>query len=817
MLQDLRFAIRLLRRNPSFAAAAVLTIALGVGLNGAVFALVRSVLLRPLPFRDPDRVVLLWANSPTQPGATIDRSDMPQTGGDFLDWRAYGRSFDGIAGVMPWTQSVEPQFDFISSDRTERLRGAFATPDLFRVLGVRAALGRVFSADDGDPALLQEAVISDGLWRRSFGADPAVVGRTIHVLGGRPRVPIDFTIVGVLPNDFRYSYPDDTEIWAPLVEPRTKIYRGAMFGQVVARLAPGITSTQASSELSALERRMAAAHPQEGFHGNPIVATPFRQLLTRSARPLLVTLGAVGALVLLIACVNVANQLLARSVTRGRELAIRTALGASRGRLLRQITIESAFLGALGGAVGLAALFATLPVWQALVPTSLPRGNELRVDASVLAVSAGAAVVAILIGALAAFMFGASRSPLARLKEGGAGQSGGPRAAAWRSAVVAGQVAMVFTLLVGAGLLLESFWRLSRVDLGYDGRRVLTMEMRVLGSQTGSDDRIARTQSDILDAVRGLPGVTDVAMTSAVPMRGTDWVSRLNVAPPGRPAKSATPNRREVSPEYFNVMHIPLISGRLLDSRDTPSSAKVAVVSQSFARILAADGPVIGRHLTGADGDDLGEIVGMVGDVRTQSITKEAMPAVYVPRAQVPSELICLVIRTAPEQLPSVAAAARAAIHRAAPTLPVEHVTTLDAIVSQSIADRRFNTVATTAFAGVGLILAIIGLAGVVSRSIEERVREIAVRSALGADGRRLQRMIVGQALRPVGVGLTAGLFMASWLTKWLQTQLYEVHPRDPVMFSGALVFLAFVATIAAYVPARAATGIDPMEALRAE
>ncbi|HEY3884226.1 MAG TPA: ADOP family duplicated permease, partial [Vicinamibacterales bacterium] len=704
------------------------------------------------------------------------------------------------------------------SDRTERLRGAFATPNLFTVLGVHAAHGRVFSADDGDAALLQEAVISDRLWRRSFAGDPAIVGRTIHVLGGRPRGPLDLTIVGVLPSDFRYSYPDDTEIWAPLVAPRTRIIRGSMFGQVVARLVPGVTITQASSELTALEGRMAAEHPTEGFHGHLVVATPFRQQLTRTARPLMVTLGVVAVFVLLIACVNVANLLLARSVARGRELAVRTALGASRRRLLWQITIESALLGGLGGTVGLGVLLAALPVWQAVVPTSLPRGDEMRIDASVLAVCAGAAVAAILIGALAAFVFGASRSPLARLKEGGSGQPGDARAATWRRAVVTVQVAVVFTLLVGAGLLLESFWRLSHVDLGYDGRQVLTMDMRVLGSQTGSDDRIMRIQSDILDAVRALPGVTEAAMTSAVPLRGTDWVIGLNVALPGQPAKAASANLREVSPEYFEVMRIPRVSGRLLDAHDAARSAKVAVVSQSFARILAGDGPVIGRRLHGdRSGDEVAEIVGVVGDVRTQTIAKEAMPAIYVPRAQDPSELICLVIRTAPGQLQSVTAATRAAIHRVAPMLPAEHVTTLDAIVSQSIADRRFDTAATTAFAGVGLLLAIVGLAGVVSRSIVERVREIAVRAALGADGARLRRMIVGEALRPVMVGLMGGLLTASWLTTWLQTQLYQVHPRDPLTFGGAMVFLALVATIAAYVPARSATTIDPMEALRAE
>jgi predicted permease len=805
MFQDLRFAIRLLHRNLGFAAAAVLTLALGVALNGAVFALVRSVLLRPLPFHDPDRVVVLWRNRPGP-----DASDRPQVARDFIDWRTHAQSFDGVAAVVSWKSNLEPRFDLIAADRAERLRGAMVTPNFFAVMGVQPARGRVFSDADAPELQSQEVVISDGLWRRLFAADPNLLGRTIHVIGGQPRGPLTLTVIGVLPPDFRYSYPDETELWSilpPSMTPKAGSTR--VFGQVVARLKPGVTAGQASAELTALDRNAATASEAQRWRAQQTdVATPFREQLTRATRPLILTLGGVAVLVLLIACVNVANLLLARSVARTRELAIRAALGAATTRLLRQVVIETAVIGVLGSVVGLLALIWLLPIWSALVPLSLPRGDEVRIDMSVIGVCAAAATVAILLGTLSAFVFGTPRTPLQSMKNGSGAVGGGARAASWRRIVVATQVAVVFTLIVGAALLLQSFWRLTHVDLGYDGRQVLTMELRVLNNRT--DDELGQLQTRIVDAVRSLPGVSEAAMTSAVPMRGTDWTIAMKDAPPSA-------HLRQVSPEYFRLMRIPLISGRLLDSHDDQKEPKVAVVSQAFARAMAPTGSVIGRQVIGVTGDDFGQIVGVVGDVRTESVAAEPVPAIYVPRAQDPSELMCLVIRTKPEQMQSVVVSVRAAIHGIAPTLPAERVTTLDEIVTQSIADRRFDMAATTAFATVALLLAIVGLTGVVSRSIVERVREIAVRAALGADGERLRRMVVSQALRSVAVGLAFGVVSAWWLAKVLQTQLFQVHARDPLTFAGAVLFLVLVAALAAYVPARAATRIDPMQALRAE
>jgi len=387
----------------------------------------------------------------------------------------------------------------------------------------------------------------------------------------------------------------------------------------------------------------------------------------------------------------------------------------------------------------------------------------------------------------------------------------GRLALVWRRSVVIAQVAAVFILLTAAGLMLTSFWHLSHVDLGYDGRQLVTMEIRVLGL---TDQQLDAIQQRILQAVQTVPGVTQAAMTSAVTLRGTDWMRIIDL-PPSATSKSIGANFREVSPEYQALMHIPVLSGRWLSAHDDGAAPKVAVVSKSFAAVMAPNGDVLGSRLD--LGDYTAAIVGVVGDVRSEALSVEPRPAVYVPRAQDPSELMCLVVRTTEGRLPAVAADARAAIHRVAPNQPVERVTTLDDIAAQSIADRRFSMATTTAFAGVALILAILGLAGVVARSVSERTKEIAVRSALGADAARLRRMVIGEALRPVGGGLALGGLAAWWIATLLRAQLFQVKARDPLTFATAAAVLVIVAIAAAYLPARASTRIDPMLALRAE
>jgi putative ABC transport system permease protein len=818
MINDLRFAVRLLRRSPGFTLAAILTLALGVGLNGAVFSLVRGVLLRPLPFDDPDRVVVAWtARAGVRPSSTYDPSDTPQSVGTFVDWRDGNQTFVGLSGVKLWKHNPDSNFDLVGADRTERLRGAFATPDFFRLLGVQAVLGRTFSDDDPPTVQQQVAVISDGLWQRAFGRDPGVVGRTVQVLGGRPRVAMPLTIIGVLPVAFRYTYPEDTEIWTPLPAAQiAKEGRGAVMYQVVGRLKPATTTSQAADDLARIEARAAGASPREAYRATRIiVVSPFRDKLTRASKPLLLTLGATSALVLLIACVNVASLLLGRAVARARELSLRSALGATRSRLLRQVLAESAVLGILGGVAGVAVLLAALPAFRSIVPAQFPRGDEVRVDASVLLVCGIATVIAIGLGALAPFFFGGLSRPLDRLRESSGGVIGGVRAAAWRRVVTALQVAIVFVLLAGTGLLLESFWRVSHQELGYDGRAVLTMEMRALQPRLYDEAVLAEFQRAVVERVRVLPGVVEAAMTSAVPLRGTDWLSRFEVAGDGSAgARTLNANKRQVSPEYFGLMRIPLQRGRLFQSGDNASAPHVAVVSESLARLIAPNGSAIGQRLR-LDPD--AEIVGIVGDVRTTSLIEKPPPAYYLPRAQAPSGLMCLVVRTAPGQAAAVASAARAVVRGLDVEQPVEKITTLDQIASESVADRRFNVTVTAAFCGVGLLLAAVGLGGVVSRAVVERSRELAIRSALGAEGPRLRRMIVSETLRPVVAGVACGVPVAMWLTTWIQSQLFDVHPRDPIVFSLAAMIMVAIAFAAAFIPARRATQADPMIALRAE
>jgi putative ABC transport system permease protein len=569
MWNDLRHSARLLRRAPAFTAAAVFTLALGIGLNAAVMSLVEAVLLRPLPYRDSERVVFVW----TQRGdaaapSTYDYSDGPQTPDDFLKWRAHNWTLEDMAAVQLWKHDTGSRFDLVEADRTERLRGAFATPNFFTMLGVQAEIGRTFS--DADLQRTDVAVISNGLWRRLYAEDPQVVGKTIRVLAGRARREVrSLTIIGVLGPEFRFTYPEETEVWTPLPwDAVAKAPRVAVMYQVIGRLRAGASPQAAAADLTRLTKPVIAGDGRTLRY--MVRAATAREKLARDARPLLLTLSAVAALVLAIACVNVANLLLARAVARSREIATRVALGATRLRVLRQLLLESSVLTALGAAAGLALAALALPAFRAVIPLALPRAADARIDTLVLAATLAAALVAVLLGSLASFMFGTSARPLERMRQGGVG---GTRATLWRNSVTAAQVAIVFVLIAGAGLLLKSFWRVTHVDLGYDGHQVLTMEMRLLNARYSDDARQQAFQREVLDAVKALPGVQEAAVTSAVPLRGTDWLRRLHIETrdPGAPALVFA-HEREVTPEYFTVMRVSLLQGRLFTAADDDSA-----------------------------------------------------------------------------------------------------------------------------------------------------------------------------------------------------------------------------------------------------
>jgi len=829
ILQDIRYAVRGFCRAPAFSAGVILTLALGIGANGAVFSILQAVLLQPLPYRDPDRLVMVWQAPKQAPagernqmlwGSSWQRGLLARD--MVFDWREESANvFDGFAAIKSWSGSSDAQFDLTLRDRAERLRGALVTPNFFDVLGVTAAAGRLFAAADEtstEPLL----VLSDGLWRRAFGADPGTVGRRITLVGGiRPRRPRTFAVIGVLPPAFRFTYPDETEAW--VLKPWAELAREpgpALCCQVIARLRTSVTVESASSRVAAIrthldrpgippeQRRIARLERIEDW-------------VVGDTRPSLLLLGAVAALLLAITCATVANALLGRVTERQREIAVRASLGAGHRRLTRQLLTEGAILSAVGAATGTLIALLLAPAVRALVPNVVPRGDEIGVNAWLLAFGIGSTAVTTMAAAVAPAWRGARADLISLLKRASGAVAGDREAMRWRFAVVGIQVTVATCLLVCAALLLASLWRLGHVPLGFDRERVLTAEMRLLDPRYQgrrlSDSvyipspALMAFQRDLAERVRALPGVLDAAVTSAVPFRGSDSVLVLGEV--GRP-ETVVGNGRFVDPRYFPVMRIPLVRGRLFSETDTATSDKVAVVSESYARQMFGGGDPLGRKI---EFDGPVKIVGVVRDVRYAALEQDPRPAVYFVAAQFPRPGAGgLVARLAPNA-GDLRAAVRRIVHDLDPALPILHIATVDEIIGEAVAHRRFYTTATGAFASVALLLTIVGLAVIVARSTVERRRELAVRAALGATNARLVRLVVRQGLMPVLAGTAAGLLGASITSLLLAQFLFQVTPREPAIYAAAACVIVGVALIAILVPARHVTAIAPAAVLRAE
>jgi putative ABC transport system permease protein len=810
MPTDLRHAARLFARRPWFTATVVATLALGIGANAAIFSLVRAVLLRPLPYHEPDRLVFGWTASTGEPLAHNRHGIL--TGTQAIEWSRRAATLESIAFIDSWSNNLAPQMDLLQSEGAERLRGAFVTPNFFELLGVRAAVGRTFASTDEHSAN-SLVVISDAFWRSRLGADPSVVGRPIDLVSGRvTRAPRRSIVAGVLPPGFRFTYPLETEVWAVLPWASVRPSRILQY-QMIARLRTGVGPGQAQAELTPILQEVVRSYggSEESVRTRAALVESLPVHVSAGARPGMLLLAAGAGVVMLIACVNIALLLLALIVDRRREMAVRGAIGGTRARIARQLLTESALLSGSGAVLGVILAFSLMPTLRALVPPIIPRADEIAVDGYVLAFAAGSAVVVALACGLAPVWHAHVRDVQAALKQSSASTTGDRSVGLWRSSIVVTQVSVVFSLLVAASLLLNSYWRMQLVDLGFDGRGLLTMEMRLLSSKYHDAGRRAEFQRLVLERIRALPGVQQASMTSAVPMRGVDFV--MSVRPVGgtdhRPA-----NMRPVDPAYFSLMRIRLVSGRLFTERDDDRAQRVAIVSASYAESLFGGESPLGKRLD--FGADQPEIVGIVADVRHVAVTERPLPALYLPRAQRPNELICLLVRPDPGSH-NVAAAVRAAVHSVDPDQPVEKITTLDRVLRDSTADARFHTLSTVGFAGVAVVLALAGLAGVVARSLTERVRELAIRMSLGAHARHLVRQAVVSAMIPVAVGLAAGAFGAWAVSRLLARFLFEVSPADPTTYVGAAALLLTAAGAACYLPARRAAQIDPMAALKVD
>jgi len=802
LLGDLRYAGRRLRASPAFTATAVLTLALGVGGTTAIFSAVNPILFEPLPYPQAERLVALTE-------LHRDGTGFP-AGGTFGMYREVlqrGRSFDAVAVAKPWQPTL------VGSAEPERLDAQRVSEQYFRVLGMSPIVGRDFSASEDRLNGPKVAIISDGLWRRHFASDRAIVGQHV-TLNGDP-----YLIIGVMPPTFENVLAPSAELWSPL---QYDMSQGNAWGHhltTIARLEPGVTVAQAARDFSSLGRAvLQEVRPETYDLLTQFTATSMQADLMRGVRrALLAILGAV-ILVLVIACVNVTNLLLARGAYRRAEFALRAALGAGHKRIVRQLLTESLLLSALGGIVGIAIAAVGVRALVALSPVGLPRLGAIRVDVSVLLFGLALTTVCGLVFGAWPALQAARSDPQRELQHGSRRTAGGHRGA--RGALVVAEVALALVLLVGSGLLLRSLQRLFAVSSGFDGAGVLTMQVRVSGHRFDADTTTFRFFNRALEAVRRVPGVIAAALTSQLPLSGDrDEYGVHFEETPTRRAETYGAFRYAVSPGYLETMRIPLRRGRVFDEHDGIDAPRVAVISASLARARFGDTDPIGQRLRiGPPNAPVYSIVGVVGDVRQLSLALNESDAVYVPATQwfFADNAMSLVVRTrgpAASMTPSI----RAAVWSVDKDQPVVRVATMDDVLAASASERRFALVLFEAFGLAALVLAAAGIYGVLAGSVAERTREIGVRAALGASRRSIVGLVLRNGLTLTGAGITLGFAAAVVASKAIVAMLFGVSRLDPATYAGVIALLVIVAAIACAVPAMRASRLDPASTLRAD
>jgi putative ABC transport system permease protein len=808
-LADLGFGARVLRRSPAFALTAMLALGLGTGATTAIFTVLEAVVLRPLPYPAADRLVMLWDTNHEK--ALEHEPISPVT---FLDYRGLGQVFaDAAAWWRPEMTLLQPGLDPLRVDAVETSR------NLFDVVGVHPQLGPGFPSDGPlHQRGVQEVVISHRLWRARFGGDPALVGRSIS-LGGEL-----FTVVGIMPPGF--TFPGQTDVWQRLRWDLAQHSRGAHFMEAVARLAPGVTPQAADRELNALTARLGKEFPATNAGWNAR-ATPLLDEVVGYFRPALFVLMASVALLLLIACVNVANLLLARATTRAREVALRAAIGASRRRLVGQFLAESLVLAAGGTALGLLIAWAGVKVLGVASPIRIPRLEAVGVDARVLLFTAGLAILtAIVFGLVPALL--ASRTDLQQaLREGGRGTGGGA-ARRVRQALVVGEVALSVALLVAAGLVMRSVDRLVREDPGLKPGNILTASLNLPSNTYRDWTQVARFYEDLTDALRRQPGVEAATTSNFLPL-ATGW--RIPFAIEGRPPVAAEDRPQAqyhtVGTGYFATLGVPLMAGRTFDTHDTLDSRGVVVLNEAMARRFWPDGGALGakvRALTKyigplgvrlADSDEY-EVVGIVGNVKNTSLQREAEPAMYFSIYQFPFREMYVQIRgrAAPETLLT---ALRREVRARDAALPISKVRTMESVLGASTARPKFLMALMSGFAVLALTLAAVGIYGILAYAVTERTREIGIRVALGARGTSVVWLVVRQGLALSGLGVAVGAVAAYFGGRTLSAVLYDVQPADPLTSTAVLGLVLVVSLVACWVPAHRAAKLDPLVALREE
>ncbi|HEX4594525.1 MAG TPA: ABC transporter permease [Bryobacteraceae bacterium] len=809
-MNDLRFAGRMLRKDWGFHTVAIATLALGIGANTAIFSVVDGIILRPLAYRESQQLIVIHE---VMPRFVKFAPMIPVNAMHFLDWRKNARSFSGMALIGGMTLNLT------GSGEPERFSAARVSPSLFPMLGVQALLGRAFLNEEDQAGHDRVVVLNEALWRRRFNADPNVIGRKI-LLDGNP-----YEIIGVLPASFRFpkmnqlfamiTSGEQPEIWKPFALRDEERDEMGDFNYVcIARLAPGVSQAQALSELNVIQGNLGARLPEKVELRAALVPMQ-EQIFGRARSGLQLMLAAVGA-VLLIGCVNIANLLLARATTRRREMAIRSAIGASSGRLVRQMLIESLTLSGLGGLVGVIIAYAAIRIILASAPVDLPRLDEIHLDARVLLFTMAISILAgLLFGLLPAWRY-AQADPQEAMRTGARGTTVGKGSGRLRSLLVTLEVGLSALCLVAGGLLLHSFFKLIHVDRGFETQRIVTVGMNLPATRYPDRDKRAAFLRTLLDRVSALPGVTSAAVSNMLPLSGEGGNNVISPEGSTLPlVERPVADIRQVNPDYFRTFGISLRSGRFFTDQDR--GRNVALLSALTAeRIWPGQNPLGKRLHVGGDDSPLIEVVGIAGDVRGVSLNKSPSATVYLPYWQRNFNRAALAVKTGMDAAAAYSSI-RSAIRAVDPELPVPAFQTMDEILAASVAQRKFQMTLVLLFGLTALLLASLGIYGVVSYSVAQRTNEMGIRMALGASRAGIRSLVLRQSLPPVLLGLAAGVVASLGLSRVLSSLLFGVGAGDPMTMIGVSALLGAVAIVAAYIPARRATQVDPITALRYE
>ncbi len=806
LFQDFRFSFRMLAKNPGFTAVAVLTLGLGIGATTAIYSVVYQVLLRPLPYRDASGLVVL---NETTPKVGIVSVSYP----NFLDWRQQSHAFSQMAAVH------QVGFDLAGVTQPEAIDGDAVSANYLSMLGVRPILGRDFSAAEEKAGTTPVAILSYALWQSHLGGDPNAIGRTITLDGH------SVAIVGVLPADFRALDKTDVlepiGVWATADSDATERgSRGDMI--VIGRLAPGITLVKARAEMEGIAARLGSAYPAENSHAG-VALQSIRDAFVSDSRPAILVLFGAVIFVLLIACANVANLFLVQGAARSREIALRIAFGAGRGRIIRQMLTESLVLAGMGGALGVALAIAGTRGINLLLPTDMLAGEQVQVSGAVLLFAAGAAVMAALVFGLAPAAHSTHADVQSELKEGSRTSSGGASHQRLRGGLAIAEVSLALVLLVGAGLMLKSLHRLMQVDPGFRPQHVLTMELNLRTEQYSKDPAVINFWQHLLDNVRALPGVESAAVGTVVPLSGNH--NRADITIEGMPLPTAGnfphPDYHEVSPGYIRTLGVPLLRGRDFTEQDNEKSELVGLVNARLAHQFWPNEDPIGKrfmfgHPESKTPSKWITVVGVVSDTKLYGLANPSRLEVYVPFPQRTAHYMVLLVRSTVEPA-SLTSDVRGAVASIDKDQPILEISTMQQMVNGSVATKRITLILLGLFSGLALVLAVVGVYGVISYAVAQRTREIGIRMALGAERREVLKMVVGKSLRLTLVGVALGIASALALTHFLASLLYNVSPTDLLTFFAAALALTTVALVASYIPARRAAKVDPMVALRYE